>query len=292
MKIAFVNTWGGGAIYNVLRPVYEALKQEGWEVEWKQLRGGDRLEHYNYDIIHFNYFANMLPQLSNVTDITCSVHHMHPQHVPKYMQHINQCGPARIHTADPFCMRQLQQHYYADVTVIPYTFDWKGFDITPLPPKFKVGFLGCDYNTKRFDSIVEACKVAQVEYASIARKTLNEEKDFVPQQDILDFYRSISCFVVASYNDGGPLPPQEALLMGRPVATTHVGMMPLVIKEGINGTFHNGSVEDMARAILRVRDRAEEMHGDISMLRRTGRLLPTIDDVLPKWKEFFEGVVG
>lgn len=287
MKIALVNTWAGGAIYNVFHPLYLALKNRGVDVEWGYVRDG-YIPPKDRDIIHFNYFANMARPTEgwrslSQAKVTCSVHHMHPQHVSNYTRFIQVCAPSRIHTADPYCMRQLQQSGHHQVEVIPYTFDHTPYHPLPPPQEFTVGYVGCDYNTKRFDAIVEACQLAGVPHVGIARKTLNEEEDFLSHQHILDTYSKMSCYVVASHNDGGPLPPQEALLCGRPVATTHVGMMPSVIREGVNGTFHNGSPKDMAKAILRIRDNYSHYHK--GALRTH---LPTTDEVVDNWLAFFQ----
>lgn len=286
MKLAMVNTWGGGAIYNVFRPLYEALKARGWDVTWFQIRDGEP-DLRGFDLAHYNYFRNMPPSRHLLScPFTATVHHLHPQHVQGEMVRLVN-NPVAVHTADPFCRRQLQQHGYANVHVIPYTFDWSPFPLLPLPEEFTVGYLGCDYNTKRFDMIERAAAIAGVPCKGIGRKTLNEEENFIPQAAITDFYRSISCYVVASYNDGGPLPPQEALLCGRPVATTHVGMMDLIVSERKTGYFHDGSPRGVAEAILKVKVGIEHMREDIEEARAIDCLLPSTASIVGEWETFF-----
>lgn len=288
-KVCFVQTWGGGAIYNVMRPVYEGLKERGWRVGWEQIRDGVEVGD-KYDLVHFNYWRNMPPLEERLVEglevpVTISVHHIHPQHMLEAAEFIRAGEPVGIHTADPHCMRQLQQHSHHHVTTIPYTFDWAPYKVVEMPEEFTAGYLGCDYNTKRFEAIRAGCQLAGVKCVGIGRETLNEEENFLPHQEIIDLYKRMSCYVVASYNDGGPLPPQEAMLCGRPVATTHVGMMPLVVKEGVTGVFHDGTPKGIAGALQRIKDDQKWYHKQV--VARARMDIPSAQEVVPKWEEFF-----
>src|SRR3989304_7844220 len=116
-----------------------------------------------------------------------------------------------------------------------------------------------------------------------------DREKYAPDEDLLATYRNMSCYVVASFNDGGPLPPQEALLCGRPVVTTHVGMMPQVVREGCNGEFHDGSAIDMARAIKHVKANYDKYYGFIERNRED--MLPKIEDVATRWVKMWEDVL-
>jgi glycosyltransferase involved in cell wall biosynthesis len=60
--------------------------------------------------------------------------------------------------------------------------------------------------------------------------------------DIAAALRSAKIFVMNSTSEGGPRVLLEAMACGLPVVTTPVGIAPDVIREGVNGHFHDGSV--------------------------------------------------
>jgi glycosyltransferase involved in cell wall biosynthesis len=294
MRVLLLNTWLGGAVHNVLFPIYQSLKQQGVECDYITRRQIELDPNYDktfstYDVVHFGYFANIAPYADEIeVPFTCGVHHMPHDHASKYCGLLHEWSPRRIIVPEPFVARQLGQHHLHQVVQIPYAFDHSRWKPLPYPEQFTVGYLGCDYYVKRFDTIEQAAEMAGVQCKGLGRDTNNEEEGYKDDSDITKLYEGMSCYVVASFDDGGPLPPQEALLCGRPVVTTAVGMMPQVVAEGYNGCFHNGSVSDMARAITKVKDNFERITQYPDEL---GGFIPTIDTIGHHWQDMFEQVV-
>ena len=130
------------------------------------------------------------------------------------------------------------------VSIVPFSFDASRFHHLPYPEEFTVGALGANMAHKRFDDIERAAEQAGVK-CIISRRPSHEGGDYVGKE--LDFYAQLSCYVCASWAESGPLPPIEAMLCGRPVVSTRVGMMPNLPIYLIN------NVDDLDRAIKAVK---------------------------------------
>ena len=298
MKIAFLNTWRGGAVYNITKPIVDELnKRDDVEAEIILMREVNLMPAFDrtfgeYDLVHFSYFDNIGYFIQDIeVPFTCGVHHLPHKSLEWNAGRLNSWSPRHIVVSESFSARQLGQLGIYNTSIIPYVIDWRRYPIMPLPQEFTAGYLGCDYNLKRFKTIEQACDIANVKCEGIGRETLNEEEGYLDDDVISNLYKDMSCYVVASFDDGGPLPPQEALLCGRPVVSTRVGMMPQILKEGNIGVFHNGSASDMARAIIVVQHRLDEMCYRIKNLREAGMLLPCAKDAAEDWLEMFEEVL-
>lgn len=64
----------------------------------------------------------------------------------------------------------------------------------------------------------------------------------------------MAVYVEASFGMTGPIPPQEALLQGRPILTTRITTMTEIMKEGVNGEFFDGSLKDLVRQATKIFD--------------------------------------
>lgn len=302
MRIAIVGTWAGGAVHNISYPIYEWLRDNDEENKYEYLtvRGIELDPTFDtsfdgFDLVHFTYFANIQRYIQEIeVPFTCMAHHLGAGREDLYSTQLHEWGPERIFVPESFIQRQLGARGVQGVVRIPYAFDHGEFKPTPLPEEFVVGFLGCDSSAKRFDVIRKACKKAGVRYLDFDRKTRNEEIDFMEQEEILDFYEDIACYVVASWTDGGPLPPQEALLCGRPVITTPVGMMPDLHNKYVK--FFDGSVGDLADKLGQAKawHRGLQMQDAIAVptaiSEKAKHVLPKVEDVAKMWKREFEAV--
>jgi len=255
MKLAFINTWFGGGVHHISFPIANALRDMGHEVDYLTMRQIDLDPSFDksmdkYDLVHFNYFAN-IQFFARAIEVpfTVGVHHIAEHALERDANLLRIVSPRAIIVPEPHPARQLGHFNITNCKIIPYAFDHSRFHKMPFPEEFAVGYLGCDSSGKRFHIIEEACKLAGVKCVGMDRNTRNEEEGYKPDEDILNFYSQISCYVVAGFNDGGPLPPQEALLCGRPVISTRVGMMPMVIKDHINGLFFDGSATELAEQL-------------------------------------------
>lgn len=97
-----------------------------------------------------------------------------------------------------------------------------------LPKIFKVGWAG-SYNcpVKRTHFLKDLNYGVSIR-GSDSSKFLVKNRS---QNDIRDFYKSISVLVCLSKAEGGPLPPMEAASCGRAVISTSMGQMPDLLEE-------------------------------------------------------------
>lgn len=81
--------------------------------------------------------------------------------------------------------------------------------------------------------------------------------------DISRYLQSADTFVLSSAYEGMPMCVLEALGSGLPVVTTNVGEVARVVKSGVNGEIVNTHcADDLARAIVNCRERAESYRGE------------------------------
>lgn len=65
---------------------------------------------------------------------------------------------------------------------------------------------------------------------------LNDRVHFTGfQSKVFEYYAAMDVFVCASHAEGGPATVIEAMQMGLPVVTTRVGLVPQLIRDGVNG---------------------------------------------------------
>lgn len=69
------------------------------------------------------------------------------------------------------------------------------------------------------------------------------------QEAVSGAMQSARMFVMNSHSEGGPRVALEAMACGLPVITTKVGVMPEVIRDGVNGIFTTGKAKDLAEKI-------------------------------------------
>lgn len=71
-------------------------------------------------------------------------------------------------------------------------------------------------------------------------------------EDVYRAVQSAKIFIMNSKSEGGPRSALEAMALGMPIITTHVGVMPDVIAEGDNGLFTTGSASDLKEKIQKL----------------------------------------
>ncbi|MBM3230717.1 glycosyltransferase [Candidatus Peregrinibacteria bacterium] len=69
------------------------------------------------------------------------------------------------------------------------------------------------------------------------------------QEAVSGAMQSARMFVMCSKSEGGPRVALEAMACGLPVIVTRVGVMPEVIRDGVNGIFTTGKPKDLAAKI-------------------------------------------
>lgn len=293
MKVLILNAWSNGAIHNVTYPIINELQDvniEYYGVFDKSFMG---INLENYDIIHFPYFLNYFDFINEGLilkpknkPIVVNIHHICHFRLNQVKDVIKIINPQKIITHDKFTVRQLGQIGITNVVYIPQVFDHTKFHHMPSPKEFTVGYLGKDPILKRFKVIDEACKLANVNCIKRGRDVKYEWENYEPFDTILNFYKNISCYIVASFDEAGPLPPQEALLCGKPVITTHVGMMENLIQNNYNGLFTDGSAKDIAKKILYMKNNYEKFYNNCKTHN-----LPKVKDIAPLWREVWQELV-
>ena len=98
--------------------------------------------------------------------------------------------------------------------------------------KFTVAYVGKPVPEKGlFQFIQPACETACV------RLIINDRnyEDALSPEEMNEFYNQADVFVVASTIDGTPNPALESAACGKPIISNHIGNMPELIKDGVNG---------------------------------------------------------
>lgn len=278
-----ITSYDAGGTWEFASSIKKDLEKRGHTVSLDAVgRGGARVKPTleNIDIAHFWNLEEMKQYPNLAIPTVATIHHIPVPGEGHYNTMLRKFRPDIIHVIDAFTLRQLGRWEFYNVVHIPQTFDHSKWQPLPFPETFTVGCMGDEKSLKRFDVIEAAARLANVPFIKMTSSPWKSE------QERMDFFRSISCYVVASFEDGGPLPAQEALLCGRPVVTTHVGQMDRIIDEGASGCFHNGSIQDCARAILEAKDI------DTDILSETADvLLAETEEVIPEYEALYEDLL-
>lgn len=89
-------------------------------------------------------------------------------------------------------------------------------------------------------------------------------------QDTARAIASGRLFVMNSKSEGNPRVAVEAMAYGLPIVATKVGIMPDILREGVNGMFTDGSAKDLARVIgnaLQDSNKLESMGREAAAIR-------------------------
>lgn len=203
-----------------------------------------------FDHVHFVNISSMRYFHSRIkVPTSATIHHMSLGYEPYYTSLIKAYSPTMVHVLDEFTLRDLgRRGVYNTYEVQQYI--PKKYDVIPLPDEFAIGYIGGDPQWKRFKVIEEIAKRAQVKCVG----HITGPDNWLSEDDISDFYKSISLYVVASFEDGGPIPALEALQCGRHVLTTCVGRM-MKLRNDLMMHVHpfDGSVQDGVLQVTRLK---------------------------------------
>jgi len=123
--------------------------------------------------------------------------------------------------------------------LIPNGVDTELFKPNPI----RIGWVGNDTSSKEYrlykgtDLIEQACKELDAELQGLFEVVFVKDPScypiIYPQEDVVEFYKSLDVFVLASGAEGSSNVILEALAMGLPVVTTKVGNWNALNKLGI-----------------------------------------------------------
>lgn len=199
-----------------------------------------------YDIIHFTYYGLYYEQLGhrNVDPSKCivTIHHIPGDSQTRIVDGLASYPPAMFTTGSPTYYTPLALSGVR-TAITPY---WVGEQPRALSRLRTVGIMGQEQAVKRFSAIRQACRIGNYELIERVR----EPDDYsVPMESLDSFYNNISCYVSASYCEGGPMPMLDAWARSIPVVATPVGAAPFYMHEGINGYYTDGTPSDIARKV-------------------------------------------
>jgi glycosyltransferase involved in cell wall biosynthesis len=84
--------------------------------------------------------------------------------------------------------------------------------------------------------------------------TAAREEKWRSPEEMREFYRSLDLYLCASRNEGTPNPCMEAAACGVPLLTARVGVMPELVRDGLNGFFIERDVKNIAGKLRLLRD--------------------------------------
>ena len=236
-----------GAMYTISIALKQGLEELGVDVEVVRLSGTlERFRRNDFDLVHYMYLNNAWMHESTCP-YTGSLYHFNQDRVHQNIAIVKALNPEAIMVCDRHIQRQLgsfgiYSHY------AKFAIDQSWLKPLPYPDEFTVCYLGWEAAVKKFPIVREACEIAEVKCIGYSQEEGDATK-VLTRDEVLALYARSSCYAVASFDDGGPIPPQEMMLCGRPVATTWVGMMPEVVTDYVSGRFHDGSPDDLAKVL-------------------------------------------
>lgn len=79
--------------------------------------------------------------------------------------------------------------------------------------------------------------------------------------ELVEYYKILDLYIVSSRIEGGPLAVLETMACGVPLVTTNVGLVPDVVKNGVNGfiakDISKSSLVNLAKKVIQIEDKTE-----------------------------------
>ena len=148
---------------------------------------------------------------------------------------------------------QFEQPFFYTPNGVDTAFFTPGGNVRHGGP-FRVGWAGSLTNhgpIRGYDEYIVPA-VQMVEGAELV--TAAREDQWRGPEQMREFYRSLDAYICASSAEGTPNTCLEAAACGVPLATTRVGNMPELVRDGANGFFVERDVRDIVEKLTRLRD--------------------------------------
>lgn len=263
MRLFFVYDYKRSGTESVVRAMSRALIGLGHHVDSMAIGkiGVDIPKNFDrsfkgYDAVHFwnmrgwqHFYEDIIPPFGMTSHGFGGKGVLQEAVQKHYIDVIRTANPNWIHVMDTFTLQVLgREDVYAFLT--PQCIDHEGFHRLPPPEEKAIACIGHDGDGfKRHDAIKKAADILGV--PCIAHNSSEVEVD---KEEVIDIYRRCAVYIDACFGGCGPVPPQEALLCGRPVAVTHIDTMNQVVIPGVNGLFHTGTPKSIAKAVRTILD--------------------------------------
>ncbi|MBU9713318.1 glycosyltransferase family 4 protein [Evansella tamaricis] len=153
--------------------------------------------------------------------------------------------------------------------------------------KFTVGWVGRidkgNYRKlKGYDLVLKAIKGLDV---TLEIRTYKE--NFVPRDQMVEFYQGLDCFICSSQSEGLPNPVLEAASCGVPIISTNVGFVPEIIQHKNNGLIIDRNVKSIRKAINYLMKNENHRRRMGRNIRKTVVKNWTWEDCKKDWENFF-----
>ena len=112
-----------------------------------------------------------------------------------------------------------------------------------------------------------------------------EFKGFQTGEALRNYVKNSKCVVLPSeWYENGPYSAMEAMALGKPLIVSDFGGLPELVEDGVNGYIFNGTAENLAESICRLKNLSEEEYGKMaqSSLKRAKEMFSP--------EEYVEGV--
>lgn len=107
-----------------------------------------------------------------------------------------------------------------------------------------------DNNKGLYDLIIPTCQ----NLPNVVLKVCDWDKEYIPHNEMPNFYKDIDAYICTSISEGTPNPVLEAASCGRAVISTMVGIVPMLVRDGLNGLVIERNRESLQNAIIKLRD--------------------------------------
>ena len=150
------------------------------------------------------------------------------------------------------------------------------------------------WDVKGYELILQPLQ-KRLEGIVVFKVLTNDYTNAIPYEDMPKWYEDIDVLICTSLYEGCPFPVLEAGAYGKPVISTHVGIVPELVKHGTNG-FRLGTVRsrgDIPQVIDSFEHYIIQLKVDSNLCKYMGNNMREAvmkwdwKYQIPKWKEFF-----
>ena len=156
-----------------------------------------------------------------------------------------------------------------------------GVDLGRFSPRLRIGVVGRTYHTGRKgeDLVAAVQDIPDIDWIFTGEGWPGSPQ-FVPEEELPEFYRSLDYVLVPARIEGGPMCVLEALASGVEVIAPPVGWVP----QFPHIEFKTGDAEDLRRVLLEVIEKRQSLHRSVETY--------TWDNWAAQHHDLFASIVG